>query len=181
VVRARAKVLSSKLIYQGKIFGVRQDQVLEPGGVKALRDVVTHHGSVVLLPVLPDGGIILVRQYRHTANAFLWELPAGRIERGERAAVAAQRELSEETGYRARHFRLMMDVYPTPGFVAERMYVYAASGLYAAASTPDADERIETRPFALSALLRMIRRRDVHDAKTVAGVLYYAQFLKRGS
>ena len=151
----------------------------EPGGVNATRDVVTHHGSVVLLPVLRDGGIILVCQYRHTANDFMWELPAGRIERGEKPLAAAQRELSEETGYRAKHLKLLMDVYPTPGFVAERMMMYAATGLYAGASTPDADELIETRPFKLAALLKMIHHRKILDAKTVAGVLYYAQFLHR--
>lgn len=177
--RARAKIISSKMVYQGKIFGVRQDHVIEPGGVNATRDVVTHHGSVVLLPVLRDGGIILVCQYRHTANDFMWELPAGRIERGEKPLAAAQRELSEETGYRAKHLKLLMDVYPTPGFVAERMMMYAATGLYAGASTPDADELIETRPFKLAALLKMIHHRKILDAKTVAGVLYYAQFLHR--
>ncbi len=177
--RGGAKIISSKIVYQGKIFGVRQDHVIEPGGVNATRDVVTHHGSVVLLPVLADGGILLVHQYRHTANDFMWELPAGRIERGEKPLVAAQRELSEETGYRARHLKLLMDVYPTPGFVAERMFMYAATKLYVGASEPDADELIEPRPFTLAALLKMIRLRKIVDMKTVAGVLFYAQFLHR--
>jgi ADP-ribose pyrophosphatase len=177
--RARAKIISSKMVYQGKIFGVRQDHVVEPGGVNAMRDVVTHHGSVVLFPILRESEILLVHQYRHTANDFMWELPAGRIERGERPLAAAQRELSEETGYRAKKLELIMDVYPTPGFVAERMLMYAATGLYAGASTPDADELIEPRPFKLAALLKMIRKRKIVDAKTVAGVLYYAQFLHR--
>jgi ADP-ribose pyrophosphatase len=177
--RTRAKLISSKIVFQGKVFGVRVDEVNEPGGVEATREVVTHHGSVVLLPVLRDGGLLLVRQYRHTVGNFLWEIPAGRIERGESALAAAKRELAEETGYRARRLKLLMDVYPTPGFVEERMYLYAATGLTAGTTNFDADERIETRAFTLSALLRMIRLRKLHDAKSVAGILYYTHFLHR--
>lgn len=177
--RARAKLLSSKTVFQGKVFGVHVDKVIEPGGVEATREVVTHHGSVVLLPVLGRDGIILVRQYRHTVGDFLWEIPAGRIERGESPIAAAKRELAEETGYRARRLKLLMDVYPTPGFVAERMYLYAATGLTAGATNFDADERIETRPFPLTTLLRMIRARKIHDAKSVAGILFFAHFLYR--
>ncbi|HET9401907.1 MAG TPA: NUDIX hydrolase [Candidatus Acidoferrales bacterium] len=177
--RARAKLLSSKTVFQGKVFDVRVDQVVEPGGVQATREVVTHHGSVVLLPVLRDANIILVRQYRHTVGDFLWEIPAGRIERGESPLAAAKRELAEETGYRARRLKLLMDVYPTPGFVAEHMYLYAATGLTAGGTNFDADERIETRPFPLATLLRMIRARKIHDAKSVAGILFYAYFLHR--
>ena len=177
--RTQAKLLSSKTVFQGKVFGVRVDQVIEPGGVQATREVVTHHGSVVLLPVLRDANIILVRQYRHTVGDFLWEIPAGRIERGESPLAAAKRELAEETGYRARRLQLLMDVYPTPGFVAERMYLYAASGLTAGATNFDADERIESRLFPLATLLRMIRARKLHDAKSVAGILFYAHFLHR--
>lgn len=171
-----AKILSTKLIYQGKVFAVRQDRVIEPSGIEATRDVVTHHGSVVLLPITNEGAILLVYQYRHTAGTSMWELPAGRIERGEKPLVAAQRELSEETGYRARKFRLLMDVFPTPGFVQEKMFMYGATNLYAAASTPDEDESIEVRPFKMSVLLKMIRGRKIRDAKTVAGVLFHAQF-----
>lgn len=177
--RERAKLISSKTVFQGKVFGVRVDQVIEPGGVRATREVVTHRGSVVLLPVLGDGGILLVRQYRHSVGDFLWEIPAGRIERRESPLAAAKRELAEETGYRARRLRLLMDVYPTPGFVAERMYLYAATGLTAGATNFDADERIETRSFSLRTLLRMIRSRKIHDAKSVAGILFYVHFLHR--
>ena len=176
VAKPQVKVISSEVVYQGKVFGVRHDTVIEPNGVEATRDVVTHNGSVVLLPVTTYGAILLVNQYRYTAGEYLWELPAGRIEPGEKPLVAAQRELSEETGYRARRFRLMMDVYPTPGFVQERMYMYAATRLYTSASTPDEDERIEVKPFTLSELLGMIRDRKIYDAKTVAGVLFHAQF-----
>ncbi len=175
--KPRAKVLSSKLIHQGKVFGVRHDHIIEPGGVKVTRDIVTHSGSVVILPVLPDGRILLVRQFRYSADDFLLELVAGRIEPGEKPLQAARRELAEETGYRAKRFLKMMDVFPTPGFVRERMVVFAASQLAPGETNPDEDERIELKCFNLKTLLRMIHHGRIHDAKSVAGILYYARFV----
>src|SRR6201993_3098795 len=100
--RPIAKILKSKIIYKGPVFGVRRDQVLEPGGVRAVREVITHSGSVVVLPVLTDGRILLIRQYRHATQQYLWELVAGRIDEGESVKKAAARELQEETGYQAK-------------------------------------------------------------------------------
>jgi ADP-ribose pyrophosphatase len=172
-----AKVISSKVVYQGKVFGVRHDLVIEPNGVKATRDVVTHHGSVVVLPVLPDGRILMIRQYRYTVRDYLLEVVAGRMEPGEKPLQAARRELGEETGYRAKHFREMMNVYPTPGFVQERMIAFAATGLTLGKTNFDPDESIESKPFKLEALLEMIRKGQLHDAKSVACILFYARFI----
>src|ERR1700685_755641 len=105
VPKGRAKIISSKMVYQGKVFGVRQDVVVEPGGKPTARDIVTHPGSVVVLPVLNDGRLLMIRQYRHTVGGFLLEVVAGRKEAGENNLKAAKRELAEETGYRAKHFR----------------------------------------------------------------------------
>jgi ADP-ribose pyrophosphatase len=173
----RAKVLSSKMVYQGKVFGVRHDVVIEPGGVKTTRDIVTHQGSVVVLPVLPDGRILMIRQYRHTVGDFLLEVVAGRMELGESPLQSARRELAEETGFRAKRFHKMMNVFPTPGFVQERMIAFAATGLTLGKTHFDADELIEPRPFKLKVLLEMIRNGQIHDAKSVACVLFYARFL----
>src|ERR1700726_5336783 len=114
--RPVAKILRSEIIYTGPVFGVRRDEVLEPGGVRTVREVITHPGSVVVLPVLPDGRVLLIRQYRHAARQFLWELVAGRIDKSEGPRKAAARELIEETGYRAKHFQIFLDFFPTPGF-----------------------------------------------------------------
>src|SRR6266852_1625273 len=127
----RAKVLSSTTIYEGPVFGIRRDEVIEPSGVRASREVITHPGSVVVLPVLPDGKILLIQQYRHATRQYLWELVAGRIDAGETPKVAAARELIEETGYRAKRFRVFLDVFPTPGFLEERMFILLAEGLTA--------------------------------------------------
>ena len=103
--------------------------MIEPGGVKATREVVCHRGSVVVLPRLDDGRVLLVRQFRYAAGKSLWELVAGGIELGETPAAAARRELLEETGYRARTLRPLFHFYASPGFLSERMFLFEARGL----------------------------------------------------
>jgi ADP-ribose pyrophosphatase len=172
-----ARILRSKIIYKGPVFGVRRDEVLEPGGIRTTREVVTHPGSVVVLPVLPDRRILLVRQYRHATRQFLWELVAGRMEAGETPRQAAARELIEETGYRARRFRVFLDVFPTPGFLEERMYILLAQELTSGDARPEVDEKIISRAFTYIELKQMIRRGKLRDAKTIAGLLYYFFYL----
>ena len=176
--RNRARILRSKVVYQGSIFAVRRDEVIEPGGLRATREIVTHPGSVVVLPVLPDGRIVLVRQFRYASGQFLWELVAGRKEPGESPQRGAARELLEETGYRARRFRIFLDVFPTPGFLTERMFILLAEGLTPGCAQPEEDEILTSRAFAPAELERMIRRGRLRDAKSIAAILYYLRFLR---
>lgn len=178
-MRPRAKIISSRQVFTGPVFGVRHDVVVEPDGLRATRDVVTHHGSVVVMPIFRDRRILLVRQYRHSVGRYLWELTAGRIEPGESPLEAARRELREETGYAARRFRKLLDLFPTPGFVSESFVLYAAEGLSRGKARPDTDERITWRLFRVSELLRLIHAGRLRDAKSVAGILYYARFVRR--
>jgi ADP-ribose pyrophosphatase len=179
MAKGKAKILKSTVVYEGPVFGVRRDEVLEPGGVRATREVVTHSGSVVVLPVLDDGKVVLIRQYRHAARQYLWELVAGRIDAGETPKRAAARELLEETGYRAKRFSVFLDVFPTPGFVEERMFILLAEGLKAGEAQPEEDEKIEARAYSVKELKQMIRRGKLRDAKSVAGILYYLTFLRK--
>jgi ADP-ribose pyrophosphatase len=174
-----AKILSSEMVYQGKVFGIRRDEVVEPSGMRVTREVVTHPGSVVILPVLPDGRILMVRQYRHATRQFLWELVAGRIEQGEDPRKAAARELVEETGYRAKKLKVFLDVFPTPGFLEERMYILLAERLTPGQAQPEADENITWKAFRGKELQEMIRRGKLHDAKSIVGLLYYLRFIVR--
>ncbi len=176
--RNRARILRSEVVYQGSIFAVRRDEVIEPGGLRATREIVTHPGSVVVLPVLPDGRIVLVRQFRYASGQFLWELVAGRKEPGESPQRGAARELLEETGYRARRFRIFLDVFPTPGFLTERMFILLAEGLTPGRAQPEEDEILTSRAFSLAELERMIRRGRLRDAKSIAAILYYLRFLR---
>jgi ADP-ribose pyrophosphatase len=172
--------MNSRVLYRGPVFSVRRDSVVEPGNIKVVRDVVEHCGSVVLLPVFPDGRILLVRQYRHAVGRFLWELVAGRIEQGESPLAAARRELMEEAGYNASRYVQLLRFFPTPGFVSERMVLYRVEGLRRAQATPEADELIVSRKFSLPQLLRMIRRGTIADGKSIAGILFHAMSSKRG-
>jgi ADP-ribose pyrophosphatase len=176
VPKPSGKTLSSRVIFTGKVFSVRHDEVSEPGGVLAGRDIVVHPGSVVVMPVFPDGKILLIRQYRHTARDFLWELVAGRVDAGESPIAAAHRELAEETGYAARRLKKLLQIFPSPGFVDEVMWIFAATGLTAGAARPEEDERIEARRFSLRQAERMIRNGTLRDAKSIAGILYYSRF-----
>jgi len=173
----KARILSSATIYAGPVFGIRRDEVIEPSGVRATREVVTHPGSVVVLPVLPDGRILLIRQYRHATRQYLWELVAGRMDPGETPKVAAARELIEETGYRAKRMRVFLDVFPTPGFLEERMFILLAEGLTAGEAEPEEDEKIISHAYKRRQLEEMIHSGRLRDAKTIAGILFYFRFL----
>ncbi|HKV28029.1 MAG TPA: NUDIX hydrolase [Candidatus Acidoferrales bacterium] len=173
---ARAKIISAKTLFHGRVFDVRRDTVIEPGGVRTTRDVVVHNGSVVVLPVLGDGRLLLIRQYRHSVGGYLWELVAGRIEPGEKPLPGAKRELLEETGYTARRWQKILDVFPTPGFVSERMLVYLARDLRLGAAHPEADERITMRALPPRKIESWIRTGKLRDAKSIAAILYYLRF-----
>src|SRR5467141_3742199 len=173
----KVKVLNSTTIYEGPVFGIRRDEVIEPSGVRAIREVITHPGSVVVLPVLPDGRILLIQQYRHATRQYLWELVAGRMDPGETPKVAAARELIEETGFRAKRMRVFLDVFPTPGFLEERMFILLAEGLTAGEAQPEEDEKIISRSYTRQQLEGMIRNGKLRDAKSIAGILYYLRFL----
>ena len=179
--RAKARVLSSREVYKGPAFRVTADEVLEPSGVRARRDIVRHSGSVVILAVeesRSEPRILLERQYRHAARQLLWELPAGRIDEGENDLTAARRELLEETGYTAARWRRILRFYASPGFLAETMNLYLARGLRAGQAQPEADEVIHIRMLPLSAAVRMVMRGTIKDAKTICGILWLKQSQK---
>lgn len=174
----KARVVSSRIAYRGPVFWVTTDQVVEPSGVEARRDVVRHQGSVVILAVEEKGRepeVLLERQYRHAAQQYLWELPAGRIDQGESELTAAKRELLEETGYRAARWKRILRFYPSPGFVAEAMSVYLARGLRPGTAQPEEDEVIQVRFVPLSKAVDMVLGGKIKDAKTVAGIFWLAQ------
>ena len=130
----RATILSSEVVYQGPLFRVLHDKLIEPDGQRNERDVIRHNGSVVILAIdnsksKKNPWIVMERQYRHAANQYLWELPAGKLEPGEEALEGAKRELAEETGYRAKKWRPLVEYYASPGFLGESMKVFLAEGL----------------------------------------------------
>lgn len=174
----KAHVLSSREVYRGPAFWVTTDEVREPGGVQGRRDIVRHTGSVVILAIdesRTQPRVLLVRQYRHAAQQYLWELCAGRVDVGERGLPAAKRELREETGFTARSWKRILTFYASPGFVAETMSVFLARGLRAGPAQPEEDEVIETRFFPLKAAVRMVMKGQIRDGKTISGILWLSE------
>jgi ADP-ribose pyrophosphatase len=183
-VNKRARLISSRTAYRGPVFWVTTDYVQEPGGVRARRDVVRHFGSVVVLAVDDSRStprILLERQYRHVAKDYLWELPAGRIDPGESALKAAQRELLEETGYTAAYWRRILKFYASPGFVAETMSVFLATGLRPGPAQPEEDEVIYKRLVPLAGAVKMVMRGTIRDAKTISSVLWLDHMSRAGA
>lgn len=176
--KGKAEVLSSKLVFQSSAFDVYTDQVIEPCGREARRDIVRHNGSVVILALehsksKKDPLVVLERQYRHAAAQYLWEIPAGKIDEGEKRLSAAKRELMEETGFRAKKWTKLVRYYPSPGFVGEWMQIFLAEGLTAGDAAPEEDEEIEIFLTPLSEVLKMIDKGEILDGKTLIAAQFY--------
>jgi ADP-ribose pyrophosphatase len=176
---AKARVVSSSVAYDGPVFRITTDIVDEPGGIRTRRDVIRHSGSIVILAVddtsPSEPTILLERQYRHATQSMMWELPAGRIDEGESPLTAARRELLEETGYTARHWKKIMYFYVSPGFLDETMTIYLARGLKAGKAQPEADEKIAVHFLPFSAVKKMALNGTIRDAKTISGVFWLSE------
>src|ERR1700722_9703668 len=169
-------IITSTQLLKTPIFTVSQDHAVDPDGFEIKRAIVHHGGSAVMMPVDEKNRILLVRQYRLSAKQFLWELPAGTVDPGEKPLQTARRELVEETGYRAKKWTKMAEFYPSPGFLTEKMTIYLATGLTAGEPKPTEDERITTRWFKASELDGLIRTGKIQDAKTNVGFLRWKRY-----
>jgi len=182
----KATVLSSNLAYDGKVFSIFTEKVIEPGSTAPrTRDVIHHNGSIVVLAVdesnnPKDPDLILIRQYRHAVGQFLLELPAGRIEPNEAPLAAAKREMIEETGFRAKRWTVLTKYFASPGFLGESMQIYLARDLREGAANPEEDEQIEIVRTPLSQALALIADNKIHDGKTLIGVSLYAAARREG-
>lgn len=169
---SHAQVLASRVVFKGKVVRVNVDRIVEPGGVRARREVVYHPGSVVVLPRLKDRKVLLVRQFRYPAGQPLWELVAGGIEAGETPLRAAARELAEETGYHAQAFHPLLRFYPSPGILTEEMHLVEALRLTRGEARPEPDEQIQVKAFNTRELKKMLLSRQIKDGKTLVGLLW---------
>lgn len=165
------RVLTHRRVYDGKILALELDEIQEEGGVKALREVVRHRGSVAALPVDGEGRLVLVRQYRHPVGRAMWEVPAGILEKGESPEQAVRREVEEEVGRRAGHLERWAVFHPTPGFCDEVLHLFRATQLQEAPVNRDEDEVLEVKWYTLDEARALLRAGEVKDAKTIIALL----------
>lgn len=176
-----ATLISSRQAYAGRLINVDVETVRNPAGATMELEMVRHPGASAVVPIVseldsPDPHVLLLRQYRHAADGFIWEIPAGVLEPGETPEECARRELQEETGATAGTMEHLTTVYTTPGFTDERIHLFLASGLSVAEQRLESDEMIEVIPRPLSEILKMIKDGEVVDSKTIVGILYVAGF-----
>ena len=165
------KTLASKLLHEGRHFSFLRDEVELPNGYRTFRDVVRHPGAVAIVPVLPDGRVVMVRQYRYAAGKELLEIPAGTLEPGEPVLDCARRELLEETGYEAGKLKPLLSCYMAPGYSSEVIHFFVASDLREAVGEAEPDEEIAVERLEPEEVVRMIAENVIEDAKTIIGVL----------
>lgn len=175
------RLIESRQIYQGHIVELVKDRFIldcAPGKI-VTRELIKHPGAVVILPFESPNTILLLRQFRYSAQGDLWEIPAGTLEKNERPSVCARRELEEETGFRAKQWRYLSTFFPAPGISNEKMFLYSASRLEKGTKNLDHDEWIRHESVTLKRALEMIRKGLIRDGKSIAGILWAAQFLKK--
>lgn len=171
---ASVKRVRTKVIYKGRVATLSLDTFRKPSGETYLRETIQHPPSVVILPLLDDGRVVLIRQFRHAVNGIIYEIPAGTCEPREPALACAKRELMEEAGYSAGRWQRVCEFYPAPGISTERMVLFVARGLKKLAKPVpmDKDEQITTHPVPLKQALALVKSNKIIDAKSIIGLLW---------
>ncbi len=167
------EIIQSEVVFRGKVFDIRQDQIRFPDGKRTKIDIVEHSGAVTILPIDETGSIWFIRQYRHPAGKELFELPAGVMNEGEDPAESAQRELREEIGMAANQLRLLGEFFLAPGYSTEYMYVYLATDLRVAPLQADDDESIQIEKIPIEQVSTIVRSGRIQDAKSLAALFLW--------
>ena len=157
-------------IYTGKVITLNVDTVLLPNGVTVDLETIRHPGAAAVVPVKDDGTVVLIRQFRHAAGGFIYEIPAGKLSPGEEPLHCASRELEEEVGYRASSFELLSSIFTAPGFADEVIHVYKATGLTKGRQQLDRDEVLEIVEMPLNQAIERIQDGSIRDGKTIVGL-----------
>ncbi len=167
------KTVSSEMIFEGKIIKTRLDKVELPDGKLANREVVEHPGGVCIVAVNDENEIYLVKQFRKPLEKAIYEIPAGKLDKGEHHRDCGLRELKEETGMSAKTFEYLGHIYASPGFTNETIHIYYAEGLNQGDTEFDEDEFLDIEKVSLDKAYQMIMDGEINDSKTVCGILKY--------
>lgn len=173
------KKLKSELIYNGAFLKIQRDQVETFDGKKRIREFVLHPGAAMIVPVLPNGDLLLERQYRHAVGKVFYEFPAGKIDRGENPYQTATRELREETGGVSGYWKFMTRIHPVIGYSNEFIDIFIAENVILGPSALDDDEYVEIVTMNFSELLNLVEKQEVTDVKTLVGIMWYEKFLNK--
>jgi len=171
-------ILSHEEIYRGKIVTLQVDTIQQASGRSTIREVVLHPGGVTAIPVLKDGRLLLIRQFRYPIGKFILELPAGKLDSGQTPLDTIAREIEEETGYVAGAITHECSFYTTPGFSNESIHLFLARDLTLKAQRLEEGEHITVEPYSLDECLEKIRAGEINDGKTILGILWYNQWLQ---
>ncbi len=174
------KTISQSYVFHGKVINMRVDEALLPNGKTAEREVVEHNGGVCVVALTENNEIFLVKQFRYPYGEVIYEIPAGKRDGNEEPLACGIRELKEETGMTAERFIPLGELYPSPGYCGEIIWMYAAVGLSAGESEPDEDEFLEAEKIPLQKAIEMIMSGEIKDAKTQAAVLKLAELIRQG-
>ncbi len=173
--------ISTKRLHTGRIINLDLDHVRFPDGSEGDMEIIRHPGASAVVaflsdPTGSDPQLLLIKQYRHAADGFIYEVPAGRLDPGEDPATCARRELREETGCTAERVEFLTTMFTTPGFTDEKIHLYMAEGLTFGATGREADEFLTVETVTLSRALQMVKETEIRDAKTALAILYVAGF-----
>ena len=176
-------LIKADRIYTGRVLNLDEDSVRFPDGSTGKLEMIRHPGASAVLPFLedpssPDPAVVLIRQFRHATDDFIYEVPAGRLDAGESPEHCAARELAEETGYQASRFDRLTTIYTTPGFTDERIHLFMATGLKPGTHNREADEFLELHRFRWSEVLELVRSGKVVDGKTLSSIMFVQCFVK---
>lgn len=172
------KKISSKKLLEGVIFDVERQTVILPNGNEAIRDVVVNPNAAAIVAIDDEQNIVMVRQYRTSANRIMLEIPAGKLDAGEQPIVCAGRELREETGYTAKDIKFLFSPMVSPGFSTEQIHIFMATDLTLGKTDPDEDEFVDTVKIPLTQVIEKVMNGEIQDGKTISGVLAAARILK---
>ena len=176
----KEKTIQSKTIYEGSFLTVNSDKVLLPNGNTSIREWIKHPGAVCCVPILPNGKIVLIKQYRYAVKEEMIEIPAGKLDQNEIPEKCALRELEEEIGYRANKLTLLANIHPAVGFTNEKMWLYLAEKLVKTEQSLDHDEFLEPIPTKLDDAVQMVWSGQITDVKTIIGILWAQKMLLGG-